>query len=116
MYVMAPDQLERYRAAIDDSTSGRKIERIVGDLRKKGAEVSAHGELKSAPRGYDKDHPRIDLLKLKGLIAWKQWPVGAWLGTPKAKDRIIEFLHDARPMDRWLETHVGQSTMPPARR
>jgi len=116
MYMMAPDQLERYRAGVDENTTGRKIEKIVGDLRTKGIEVSAHGELKSAPRGYDKDHPRIDLLKLKGLIAWTQWPVGAWLGTPKAKDRIVEFLHTVKPMNRWLDTQVGPSTMPPARR
>jgi uncharacterized protein (TIGR02453 family) len=115
MYMMASDQLERYRAAVDDNTSGRKIEKIVGDLRKKGVEVSAHGELKSAPRGYDKEHPRVDLLRLKGLIAWKQWPVGAWLGTAKAKDRIVEFLHTAKPMDRWLETHVGPSATPDGR-
>jgi uncharacterized protein (TIGR02453 family) len=116
MYMMAPDQLERYRAAVDDTTSGRKIVMITDGLRSKGIEISAHGELKTAPRGYEKDHPRIDLLRLKGLIAWRQWSVGAWLGTPKAKDRIIEFLRTAKPMDRWLDTYVGDSSMPHGRR
>ena len=39
MYVMAPDQLERYRAAVDASASGRKIEAVTNDLRKQGIEV-----------------------------------------------------------------------------
>jgi len=116
MYMMASDQLERYRAAIDANASGRKIEKIVADLRKKKIEVSAHDELKSAPRGYDKGHPRIDLLRLKGLIAWKQWRVGAWLGTAKPKDRIVEFLHTVKPMNAWLQANVGESTMPQAHR
>jgi uncharacterized protein (DUF2461 family) len=116
MYMMAPDQLERYRTAVHDDTSGRKIEKITAELRAKGIEVSAHGELKTAPRGYEKDHPRIDLLKLKGLIAWRQWPPAAWLGTSKAKDRIVEFLHAAKPMNAWLEKHVGPSALPMGRR
>lgn len=116
MYVMAPDQLERYRAAVDDEKTGRRIAKISSDLRAKGIEISAHGELKSAPRGYDKEHARIDLLRLKGLIAWKQWPVAAWLGTSKAKGRIIEFLRTTRPMTAWLDTHVGSSSEPVERR
>ena len=31
--------------------------------------MAAHDELKTAPRGYAKDHPRIALLRRKGLIA-----------------------------------------------
>jgi uncharacterized protein (TIGR02453 family) len=115
MYVMAPDQLERYRAAVDANATGKKIEAITNDLRKQGIEISAHGQLKTAPRGYDKDHPRVELLKLKGLIAWKQWPPAAWLGTSKAKDRIVEFLHATKPMNRWLDAHVGASSMPSGR-
>jgi uncharacterized protein (TIGR02453 family) len=116
MYVMAADQLERYRRAVDANASGRKVEKIVADLRAKGIEVSAHDELKSAPRGYDKDHPRVELLRLKGLIAWRSWPVAAWLGTAKAKDRIVEFFHTAKPMDRWLDANVGPTTMEMGRR
>ena len=37
--------------------------------------------LKTAPRGYPKDHPRIELLRYKGLITWRTWPPGPWLGT-----------------------------------
>ena len=116
MYVMAPDQLERYRRAVDANASGRKIRQVADALRKQGIDVTAHGELKSAPRGYDKEHPRVDLLRLKGLIAWRSWPVAAWLGTAKAKDRIVAFFDASKPLDRWLGSYVGPSTMPMGRR
>ncbi len=112
MYMMSSDQLERFREAIDDGREGKQIEGIVSKLRSSGMEVSAHDELKTAPKGYPKDHPRIELLRLKGLISWKQWPAGAWLGTAKAKDRVVEFLRAAKPMNTWLTRNVGPSTQP----
>lgn len=110
-YVMEADQLERYRKAVHDGTIGRRIERIVSKLRDAKIEISAHGELKTAPKGYPKDHARIELLRLKGLIAWKQWPVGAWLGTAKAKDRVVEFFGAAKPLVAWLDDNVGSSQL-----
>jgi uncharacterized protein (DUF2461 family) len=112
MYVMASDQLDRFRKAIDDGRTGKQVEGIVSKLRSSGIEVSAHDELKTAPKGYPKDHPRIELLRLKGLISWRQWPAGAWLGTAKAKDRVVEFLRASKPLHTWLTKHVGPTTQP----
>jgi uncharacterized protein (TIGR02453 family) len=106
LYMPAPDQLERYRAAVADDASGGELVRIVAGLRRKAVDVDAHETLKTAPKGYPKDHPRIDLLRQKGITAWKQWPVGAWLGTSNAKKRIVDFLHVTAPLREWLRTHV----------
>jgi uncharacterized protein (TIGR02453 family) len=112
MYVMASDQLERFRSAVDDARKGKQIEGIVSKLRSSGIEVSAHDELKTAPKGYAKEHPRIELLRLKGLISWKSWPVGAWLGTAKAKERVVAFLRSSKPLNDWLNRNVGPSSQP----
>jgi uncharacterized protein (TIGR02453 family) len=112
-YVMMPDQLERYRQAVDDDKSGIKLVGLVTALRKAKVDVAAHDTLKTAPKGYPKDHPRIDLLRHKGLIAWKQWPVAAWMGTAKAKQRVVDFLEAAQPLTAWLDTNVGPSATPP---
>ena len=116
MYMPMPDQLERLRKAIDDNRSGGQLERLVNAVRAKGIEVSAHEELKTAPKGYPKDHPRIELLRMKGLITWKQWPIAAWMGTAKAKGRIVDVLHAAKPINAWLDKHVGQTEMSMERR
>ena len=111
-YGLMPDQLEKYRAAVAEDRTGKAIAKLADSARAKGIEVSAHDVLKTAPKGYPKDHPRIELLRQKGLIFWQQWPVGAWLGTPKAKDRVVELLRDAKPLLKWLDTNVGPSEMP----
>jgi uncharacterized protein (TIGR02453 family) len=116
MWEMARDQLERYRQAVDDDGSGDKLRELVSEARAAGLEVTGHDVLKTAPRGYPKDHPRIELLRYKGLIAWKQWPPAAWLGTRRAKDRIVDFFDRSKPLSEWLGTHVGPSTLPKPRR
>ena len=62
---LEPDELASYRAAVAADSSGAEIAAIVADLEKAGVEVHGHGTLKSAPRGYSSDHPRIDLLRHK---------------------------------------------------
>jgi uncharacterized protein (TIGR02453 family) len=116
MWEMASDQLERYRAAVNDDRSGNKLAAVVAEAREAGVSVTAHETLKTAPRGYPRDHPRIELLRHKGVVTWREWPAGAWLGTPKAKDRVVEFLRLSRPLNTWLRTHVGPSTLPERRR
>jgi uncharacterized protein (TIGR02453 family) len=111
-YVMMPDQLERYRQAVDDDKMGVELVGIVTTLGKARIDVTARESLKTSPKGYPKDHPRIDLLRHKGLIAWKEWPVAAWMGTAKAKPRVVEFLEAARPLIAWLDANVGPSTTP----
>ena len=111
MHGMASDQLERYRDAVDDGRTGAALERIVSAARSKGLEITARETLKAAPKGYPKDHPRIDLLRMKGVITWKEWGSGGWLGTRKAKDRVVDFLEASKPLNGWLHANVGPSTV-----
>ena len=111
MYQMATDQLERYRRAVAADRSGTELEAIADELRRQGHECTAHGALKTAPKGYPKDHPRIELLRAKGLTAWHQWPPARWLATAKAKDRVVAVIEAARPLNEWLASHVGDSTI-----
>ena len=42
--------------------------------------------------------------------------MGAWLGTKKATTRVVDFLRAARPLNEWLTTNVGPSTLEEVRR
>ena len=99
-------QLQRYRTAVDREKPGTELVGIVADLRKAGYDTMAHDVLKTAPRGVAKDHPRIDLLRHKGLAMMKNWPVGAWLGTAKAQDRVVAAFRAAGPLNDWLARYV----------
>ena len=116
MWHMAPDQLERYRQAVSENGPGTALEAIVVKARATGITVTGHEVLKTAPKGYPKDHPRIELLRHKGLIAWREWPPEAWLGTRRAKDRVVAFLRRSKPLNEWLQSYVGPSTLPERRR
>ena len=112
MWMMASDQLARYRAAVADNSTGAELERVIAGITRKKIKVQGHDELKTVPRGYDKDHPRADLLRNKGLVAWQEWPVAPWLSKPAAKDKVAEFFRASRPLAQWLDNHVGESTAP----
>ncbi|MDH6706069.1 uncharacterized protein (TIGR02453 family) [Kitasatospora sp. MAA19] len=111
MYQLAPDQLERYRAAVAEDVSGAELERVIAAVAADGPQVFGRDSLKSAPRGFPKDHPRIELLRHKGLVAWQEWAPAKWLGTRTAHTRITAFLRASQPLKDWLDDHVGPSEL-----
>ena len=116
MFHLAADQLARYRDAVAADVSGGELATMVAGLSGGGITMICHDKLKSAPRGYPADHPRVELLRYKGLAAYREWPVEPWLSTPAAADRVREFLAATRPLTDWLGAHVGESELPATRR
>lgn len=114
-YGMDADQLDRYRRAVVDDARGFVLAGIIAQLTAAHIQVDGVHHLKGAPRGYPRDHPRIDLLRYRGLIAWRDWPVAAWLSTPAARSRVVDFLHGAAPLQDWLVKQVGPGAASPVR-
>ena len=107
LYMPDAATLRRYREAVEKQKSGAQLAGIVDELRHGGYQIIAHEVLKTAPRGVALEHPRIDLLRHKGIAMMKDWPVGAWLGTAKAKDRVVTVLRALAPLNGWLTRYVG---------
>jgi uncharacterized protein (TIGR02453 family) len=112
-YHLMPDQLERYRVAVADARTGPKLATAVAAVRKQRYNVDSRDALSRAPRGYPQDHPRIELLRNKGMHAGKEFGAPRWLHTKGALDRIVKAWRDASPMNRWLAKFVGPSNLPP---
>lgn len=110
-HTMAPDQLARFRSAVDDDERGEELEKAIAVVESRGIEIMVHDSLASAPRGFAKDHPRAELLRNKDISAWRQWHPEPWLNTPQAADRVVGFLHDSRPLTEWLDVNVGPTTL-----
>jgi uncharacterized protein (TIGR02453 family) len=106
-YWLAGEPLDRLRSAVDDDRTGPELEAIVADLQAAGAATGAHESLKTAPRGYPKDHPRIGLLRQKGIIGWWEHPPRRWLATPGARDRVADAWRRLGPLNAWLDANVG---------
>lgn len=112
-FFMATDQLKRFRDAVVADSTGEEIEALVADATKRRYTVGAIGELKTAPRGYDRNHPRIELLRRKGLMLSKDFGAPKWLHTKQTSKKVLDCWEGARDVCDWLDAHVGPSTMPP---
>jgi uncharacterized protein (TIGR02453 family) len=104
-YMVEDPQLKKLRASVANDRSGKELVALVEDLRKKGYDVSGQ-ELKRVPPPYPRDHPRGDLLRHKRLIYWKRWPVGPWIATVKAKERVATAWRDGAALEAWCSRYV----------
>ena len=68
---------------------------------------SSGESLRTAPRGYPRDHPRIELLRHKALIAGRRLPGTSGIGRDAALDHVASTWRAAEPLNAWLDEHVG---------
>ncbi len=92
------------REAIAHDTYGAELEKILGSLTRKGFTIG--GEvLKTTPRGYDKDHPRIDLLRHKSIIASRVIGFEPVIHTPELLGLVRKDWRATRSLVGWAERH-----------
>jgi uncharacterized protein (TIGR02453 family) len=107
MWHLEPDELVKYRAAVA-GPDGAELAAIVTGLERDGVEIHGHGSLKSAPRGYRADHPRIELLRHKGLTTWRHWNPSPALCTPAAAGSVVELFRISAAFCDWLNSHIDR--------
>ncbi|MGI8564342.1 MAG: DUF2461 domain-containing protein [Candidatus Dormibacter sp.] len=98
--------LTRYRQAVAGD-AGADLARRVARMRAAGLNVGGN-ELKTAPRGYAADHPRIELLRWREVGVGRRFQLEPWIATPAVKDRVIATWEAMRPLADWLSEHVPQ--------
>jgi len=98
-----PD-LARIRTAIDTTHSGQELERVVRDLEQDGFEIRGE-QLRTTPRGYFVDHPRIDLLRYKSMALGKSYGFQD-LNTPALLDRVRDDWRALRPLVEWVQARL----------
>ncbi len=102
MYSMFPDTLARYRKAVLDEKTGAAVQKLVDAATKKDLGVEASEKLKRAPAGVPVDHPRIELLKLKGLTVGAQKIPKKVRFTKALVPWLLEQAATAAPVVKWL--------------
>lgn len=101
-----PAQLARFRNSVDASGSGESLRHIVDGVAAAGFTVEGE-KLKSVPRGFDKDHPRAELLKHKSLSAGMELGRPEWVDSPAAAQRVAELWDQLRPLVEWVGRHAA---------
>ncbi|MFK5645223.1 DUF2461 domain-containing protein [Ornithinimicrobium sp. LYQ121] len=104
-YHLDPDALAAYRAGVD-GPGGAELERIVDDLRAGGWEIGGE-RLRTAPRGWSRDHPRIELLRHRSLTAMRWIEDGDVVTTPALLEHVRGHWRAVRPLVEWLGRVVG---------
>jgi uncharacterized protein (TIGR02453 family) len=100
-----PGQVERYRAAVADEESGPPLVAAVDALRAAGFTVEGD-PVKTRPRGFPADHPRLDLLRNRSLMVARSFGAPDWLGTPQALDQVRTAWRAVTPLAGWVTKHV----------
>jgi uncharacterized protein (TIGR02453 family) len=108
-YQPSRDQLERFRALQDDERVTADLDRLLARLAKRGYPLGEGDPVRTAPRGYSKDHPRIELLRRRTLTVSAHHEPGQWLHTRECLDVIRDGWRTCRAWNTWLEKNVGPS-------
>ena len=90
-----PSKEDLFRIRKEIEMDATEIKEILADnnfQKHFGSEFFSFSELKTAPRGFDKEHPEVDLLRKKGFIAMRKFTDKEVLATNFIKEVDKSFL------------------------
>jgi uncharacterized protein (TIGR02453 family) len=94
--------LATYREAVADSEYGTSLEKSIQKVQGAGDYEVGGEHYKRVPQGYDKEHPRADLLRYKGLWASSPEIDERYLISPGLVDICFEHCLNIAPIHQWL--------------
>jgi uncharacterized protein (TIGR02453 family) len=112
LYDVPPAALARFRELVDDDASARSLEALLNALEGREFELSTDDSLRTAPRGYPADHPRVELLRLKRLAVRREDPPADWMWGPGAGDAIRDRWRAVSEWCGWLDARIGHLLLP----
>jgi uncharacterized protein (TIGR02453 family) len=100
-YEWAPDQLIAFRKRVMLDKPGAALAKLLESAAAQGQSQMSMSALKRAPAGFPKDHPRVEILKHKGLaMSFAQVPKSA-RHAASLKDWLLAQAEIAAPVIRW---------------
>jgi len=110
-YAPIGDQLARFREVIN-SGSGAEFAAILAAVRRSGMQIDGN-EMATRPRGVAADHPDLQFLRMRRVVATRSIPAGtAWLSTRSAFTKVRKDLRAITPLVEWLGEKVGPGAQP----
>jgi uncharacterized protein (TIGR02453 family) len=105
-YDASGSDLARIRESIDHEATGKELQRVLAKLEKAGFEIGGD-TLKTTPRGYAADHPRIELLRHKSLVAMRHYGFDKVIHSPDLVAAIRKDWRALRPLVEWVSARLG---------
>lgn len=116
VYDVPPAALNRFREIVDHPRLSAELERVLAATAAEGFAPMGEGALRTAPRGYPIDHPRIELLRLRHLAIGRDEQLADWMWTPDAFDIISDAWRTVSLWRTWVSENLGDLVMRPERR
>jgi uncharacterized protein (TIGR02453 family) len=104
-YEASPQRLAAIRSAVADDRRGRQLQRIIATLAQKGWELGGD-RLKTTPRGYDADHPRIDLLRHRSMTLGRSYGFEPVIHGPELLEQVRTDWRAGRPFVEWVSANA----------
>jgi uncharacterized protein (DUF2461 family) len=104
-YQASPAGVAAVGTAID-GPDGAGLERIIAALRRDGWRIGGDC-VKTTPRGYPADHPRIELLRHKSLTASREYGFEPLIHQPQLLDAVRTDWRALRPLIEWLAARLA---------
>jgi uncharacterized protein (TIGR02453 family) len=103
-YEASSARLAVIREAMSDDAHGEQLVGILAELEDLGWKIGGE-TLKTAPRGYDVEHPRIALLRHKSLTVGREYGFDPVIHSPDLVDRVRDDWRAATPFLDWVAAH-----------
>lgn len=100
-YALEPDRLQLLRRRVLDEKTGGALQKLLAAAERKGLTLESVQELRRAPAGVPPDHPRIAILRHKGLaLGAGEIPKGV-RHSRELKSWLLEQARAAAPVVAW---------------
>lgn len=106
LWMPQPEPLNKIRQEIDYNPDS--IKKILNDkkFKKMYGEFDRDQELKNAPKGYEKDHPMVDLLRLKSFVVSHNF-TDEEVKRKNFLKSVIETYKVAKPLNDFLKEAIS---------
>lgn len=96
-------RLRAFRTALDDPAAAADLHALLAELAGHGLTLMDGESLTTAPRGWPRDHPQIELLRRRNLAVHRVHEPEPWLFTAEVADVVAGDWRQVARFVAWLE-------------
>jgi uncharacterized protein (TIGR02453 family) len=113
VYDVPPAALRRFREIVDHPRLSQGLDQVLAQMDAAHLSPMTDDSLRTAPRGYPVDHPKIELLRLKHLAVGGRDELADWMWTPDALEIISDTWRSVSMWRTWVAENLGDLVIRP---
>ena len=106
IYAFEEARLDRWHKLLHSPASAERLQSALAAAKRGGLKLESCEKLQHPARGFDREGPRAELSKYKGLAVVKRSRPAAWLHTAQALDRAEAVARAYAPLHAWMRDEL----------